>query len=1183
MADNIPGIRSSAVLDPNGWLAGVRDIQMATSRMGRFMRRSFTLIDQNTRDTTKGLKNMGLGLKDLGRITSGIVVSQVFYRSLNAIRAARDELIRFTMEMERLEVAFSMMFNDRTLGRTMVDLISELAAKTDLEITGATNAARKLQAMGFEAEYVVDVLSVVNDQVAFMGGDLKQMDSIVYALGQIRNSAKLSREEVRQLINAFVPANQILSEEFGLTPDQVRNVGDMGISGEAAAAAFIQGMRKRTEGSAAILAESSKGLLNNIRENIMITSNKLAEGVRDVMRQNVLLPLSNGLERVGKVAAEGGIGAVLDTFLSKGVADSIRMLAGSILLGVRALSSWYKALRPATGATLQIFLKALSVAIPAVHVVSITLAELVGWLIRALPAVRYLAVALTTLFVANAVAKSFLFLWGVLRGGAVIAVVTSSFAKLGIVFTGLNVAIRALLASKVFGALALSLVATKILTVSLIVLLVSLAAAFIYVAAGSKTATNYLHKFNTELSKALGVNTTKLLQNSEKSKEQLDKEAAAREFLTQTYPGLTDAQKKAAKGAEDAAKRTIASFDEVFQIKQADEMLDTDSMLVDINKISKALADLFGDIETVDLFGDIDKKWWAWLIAKLAAAWIGFKALLNWLRKKMPKPPDKPPKDPKKRVKYDRRRELFSNEPLLQTVTIAVAGVDIALKWLKDFKDSLAKVPWKEGLSLAISLVGLDMVYKDLTSLKNALANVPWRQVVTVTGYTVLALAAIAGVIAAIALIPKFVVVAVSLAIAAAFFPQVESVVNALGTIPKTVTPAVSVNSEAVNPAVNGVLGELQRVPSEVSTKMVFNTQEATTHLNSFKSLLAEIAPSLVVTARLDSSAVSNDIANLQKELAKFNNATAPAVDAITAAKQRGTDQLPSTGAVKTTVPKPMPAKDKLTTKGYDTDVLSTDYGLRPGLNSMFYMGPKVEATAEQKKLAAAITALIVATAAIPFTLGGSAPAAGASFTTIVGGGASTAASTAPALFSTAASANTAVVAGLGATATLATAAAALRKKLNSTFGDKKDKDAVAIEKALKELEASGKIKLGDADPEVIRKLRTVENWLDTKKKPSIRQQISPRNVRGLATGGIVQRDMIARIGEGNKREAIVPLERSDAVQQFARAIADELGGGRAPNYYMVGTLIADNRSLTEFERRLQAVRVNDLSRVGGA
>ena len=98
----------------------------------------------------------------------------------------------------------------------------------------------------------------------------------------------------------------------------------------------------------------------------------------------------------------------------------------------------------------------------------------------------------------------------------------------------------------------------------------------------------------------------------------------------------------------------------------------------------------------------------------------------------------------------------------------------------------------------------------------------------------------------------------------------------------------------------------------------------------------------------------------------------------------------------------------------------------------------------------------------------------------------------------------------------------------------------------------------------------------------------------GHAKGGIFNRENIARFAEGNKTEAVIPLEDRSAMQPFVAAISDGIlqgllpamssgNGGAANNLppLYVGTLIADERGLNELYKKFEVYQVKELARKG--
>lgn len=132
---------------------------------------------------------------------------------------------------------------------------------------------------------------------------------------------------------------------------------------------------------------------------------------------------------------------------------------------------------------------------------------------------------------------------------------------------------------------------------------------------------------------------------------------------------------------------------------------------------------------------------------------------------------------------------------------------------------------------------------------------------------------------------------------------------------------------------------------------------------------------------------------------------------------------------------------------------------------------------------------------------------------------------------------------------------------------------------------------------------RKVSNWwddlwdLDTPSysMPKVSAN-SPGAIRvGHATGGIFNREHIARFAEGNKAEAVIPLENYSAMRPFVDAISNGIieglapsmlavagggGGNNLPPMY-VGTLIADERGLKELYKKFELYEAKELARKG--
>ena len=125
----------------------------------------------------------------------------------------------------------------------------------------------------------------------------------------------------------------------------------------------------------------------------------------------------------------------------------------------------------------------------------------------------------------------------------------------------------------------------------------------------------------------------------------------------------------------------------------------------------------------------------------------------------------------------------------------------------------------------------------------------------------------------------------------------------------------------------------------------------------------------------------------------------------------------------------------------------------------------------------------------------------------------------------------------------------------------------------------------------VVKKVKSIFTDEDDSSSSSSRRS---SRLGGHARGGIFNKEHIARFAEGNRPEAIIPLDNAGAMQPFVDAVAGSLQStfqgafeqGMAAatamnsgpsmieeNHYEIGTLIADDRSLKKLNDKLAKLR----------
>ena len=117
-----------------------------------------------------------------------------------------------------------------------------------------------------------------------------------------------------------------------------------------------------------------------------------------------------------------------------------------------------------------------------------------------------------------------------------------------------------------------------------------------------------------------------------------------------------------------------------------------------------------------------------------------------------------------------------------------------------------------------------------------------------------------------------------------------------------------------------------------------------------------------------------------------------------------------------------------------------------------------------------------------------------------------------------------------------------------------------------------------------------------TKKKTTKKKTTKKKTTKtGHALGGIFNREHVARFAEGNKAEAVIPLENASAMQPFVNAISQGIleglmpamvqvnnsgNGDSLPPMY-VGTLIADERGLKQLYKKFELIKAQENARRG--
>ena len=484
------------------------------------------------------VKQSKFEFKDVARIVQGIIISKVFYSGLNAIRRATDAVWEFSKELEYAQMVYTNLFGDSKLATEFINVLMDFAAVTPFSFKQSEQAAKRLLAYGIEYQNIMYVMEGVLAAATVQGNDAI-IEPISRALGQIYTKGRLMNEEMRQLAEAGIPVYEILQEKLGLTAEELRNLGRTAVPANEAINAIIDGINERFGSTLKQANSTTTGILSNIKDNATM----LIAGIFEPLTQH----MKDGLADLGEFVGElrnifemKGLGGVFERIIPPELQESVKVL-------IAQLKMLWDILKTNLGSVLSTFkylligiLQVFNALGPAVMIVVGTFSALM----KVITTNATLMKTLTTLILAGAMA------WVVYKMQALAAVVTTAVIK-GITkaVVGLITAFNFLVAHPVWALLAFGVGIFTALTGS------------------SEKFRNSINNLYKSLFSMSGMDTSKMFVPSTKDRAaDLDK---FNDKLTETGKGMDDLKDKtegAGKAAKEA-KKGLLSFDEVFSLK----------------------------------------------------------------------------------------------------------------------------------------------------------------------------------------------------------------------------------------------------------------------------------------------------------------------------------------------------------------------------------------------------------------------------------------------------------------------------------------------------------------------------------------------------------------------------------------------------------------------------------------
>ena len=156
-------------------------------------------------------------------IQAGKAVAVFF--GARAILKVGNSVRKLGAEMEQTEIAFGTFLRSADKGRKVIAELNEFANVTPFDNEEIIKSGRVLLAANVPAEELTDTLKTIGDIAAGTNVPITELGSI-YA--KVMNKGKLQAEELNQLAERGIPIIDELSKQFGITKQEVFELGSKG-------------------------------------------------------------------------------------------------------------------------------------------------------------------------------------------------------------------------------------------------------------------------------------------------------------------------------------------------------------------------------------------------------------------------------------------------------------------------------------------------------------------------------------------------------------------------------------------------------------------------------------------------------------------------------------------------------------------------------------------------------------------------------------------------------------------------------------------------------------------------------------------------------------------------------------------------------------------------------------------
>ena len=536
------------------------DLQQVGSRLQKSFKdangkivKTMTEADKAIQKTAKSSKLLENALANIKSVAQGIIIAQTFYNAVNAVQGVANSMWEMHKSVETNTMAFEQLTGSIEMSTEMIEYLQQYAAKSTFTFEQVSQSAKTLLGYGFDLKNLSYVMQTIGDATSAMGKP-ENFDRIALGLGQMLTKGTAKSEEMLQLMEANIPVVEILSEKLGMTAQEIANIGDHSVSSVKVVNALLEGLNERYGGMSENMATTTTGLINNIKESVAYVGSQLFKPLYDSF-SGMLKPISDKLSELSNVIRNAGIDGALKYLFPPDMYTSIKLFCALIGELGKSIFSLISAIQPLSSQLTYTFINLFNAASPILIVFLNTLSKLISIVSANTVVMRIFATSLTALAIVTTITK----------------VIKNFRNEIGILYTVVTFAKKGVMLLN--GALAFLAANPVVLGIA------AVCAALIALVMSTEKGRQAVDKLWVSLARLMGIKSVDVYEplDPKDLEDDLDNFFGKLDSnIEGVGGGLEDVGDEAGEAGKKVKDKFVASFDELFQVpEQLDDVSDS--------------------------------------------------------------------------------------------------------------------------------------------------------------------------------------------------------------------------------------------------------------------------------------------------------------------------------------------------------------------------------------------------------------------------------------------------------------------------------------------------------------------------------------------------------------------------------------------------------------------------------